>query len=45
MIQKIAVEAADVAQVDGKLEGKRIAVGAHRLMPVIIHLPPLLDDF
>ena len=42
---QIAVEATDVAQVHGKLKGQSVAVGANWLMPVIIHLPPLLDDF
>ena len=40
-----SVEATDVAQVHGKLEGQSIAIGTHRLMTVIIHLPPLRDDF
>ena len=42
---EIAVKAADVAQVYGKLEGKRVAIGTHRFLAIIIHLPPLLDDF
>ena len=40
-----AVEATDVAQVHGKLEGQSVAVGANWLMTVIIHLPPLRNDF
>ena len=43
--QKIAVKTTDMAQIHSQLEGQRIAVGAHRLLPVIIHLPPLLNDF
>ena len=43
--QQIAVKTTDVAQVHSQLEGQRIAVGAHRLLPIIIQLPPLLNDF
>ncbi|CUQ15434.1 Uncharacterised protein [Segatella copri] len=42
---QIAIKATDVAQVHSQLKGQRIAVGAHRLLPIIIQLPPLLNDF
>ena len=34
--RQIAVKTTDVAQVHSQLKGQRIAVGAHRLLPIII---------
>ena len=45
LIHQAAVEATDVAQVHGKLEGQSVAVGANWFVPIIIHQPPLRNDF
>ena len=42
---QIAVETADMTEINGKLEGQRIAIGFHGFLTVIIHLPPLPDNF
>ena len=42
--QHVAVEAADVAQVDGQLEGQHVAVRLDRLPPVVEQLPPFPHD-
>ena len=39
-----AVEAADVAQVDGQLEGQRVAIGLRGRFALVVEGPPLLDD-
>ena len=43
-VEHRAVEAADVAQVDGQLEGQRIAIGLRGRFALVVEGPPLLDD-
>ena len=41
---QIAVETADMTEINGKLESQCIAIGFHGFLTVIIHLPPFGDD-
>ena len=41
LCHQVAVEAADMAEIDSKLESQDITVGRNRLLAFIIQLPPL----
>ena len=43
-VQQLRVGVADVAEVDGQLESERVAVGLRRRFPLVVEVPPLLDD-
>ena len=44
LVQRFTVKPSNVTQIDRQLKRQHIAVRLHRCLPIVVQLPPLLDD-